>query len=186
MVDAYTKQLKKYIKEQLDRGFETKKIVKHLLKSGISKTQIDKAIKALGKKVPPVKKQKKKSFWMYAGISISVLIIILVFVIIFFAPARCTTEECFVSKANNCMAATYTNKIGKTTMYYETNDCILVKTVKEMSNDEPRAVINAFFGKSMRCRFNKNDFSPLFIHSITGYMEACDGPLKEQILQTAI
>lgn len=185
MADAYTKQLKNYIKEQSDRGFETKKIVKHLLKSGISKKQIDKAMKSLGKKTSSSKKQKK-SFWTYAGISISVLIIILVFVIIFFAPARCTTEECFVGKANNCMAATYTNKIGKTVMYYETNDCILIKTVKEMSDDEPRAVVNAFLEKSMRCRFNKNDFSPLFIHSITGHMEACEGPLKEQILQAAI
>ena len=185
MADAYTNQLKKYIKEQLGKGYNPKIVIKHLLKSGITKSQIGKALNALGIK-QKIKPAKNKNFWAYAGITVSVLILMLVFMIIYFSPAKCITENCFVSKANNCMAATYTNKISGTTVYYETNDCVLLKTIKDMSNEEPRAVVNAFLGKSMRCRFNKNDFSPLFIHSITGYMEACEGPLKEQILQTTL
>ena len=183
MADAYTNQLKSYIKEQLDKGHEKKKVIKHLLKSGITKSQVRNALDALSS---TARQPKKKSVWVYAGMTVSALILVLVFMIIYFSPTKCLTENCFVSKANDCMAATYTNKISGTTVYYETNNCVLLKTIKDMSAEEPKSVVNAFLSKSMRCRYNRNDFSPLFIKSITGHLEACEGPLKKQIIVTNI
>lgn len=128
------------------------------------------------------KEHSRPRLWIF-GLLAVLLIVLVVFGLAYVAPTNCTTEECFVSKANNCMAATYTNQIEGTTFYYETNNCVLRKTVQDMDPGEPQTVVNAFLGKSMRCKFNKNDFSPLLINSVTGYLEACEGPLKDSILR---
>ena len=96
-------------------------------------------------------------------------------------PVNCRNQDCFISKANQCLAATYTNQIEGTTFRYEASNCVLRKTIIAMSSGEPQAIVDAFMGKDMRCRYIKNDFSPLFINSITAYLEACEGPLKDQI-----
>lgn len=185
MADKYTAELKRYIQNQVRKGYDKEIVVKHLLKSGISRRQIAEA----AYDVKPKKRKKsfklfKTNFWIYAAIVVLVLIVF-VFGVIYFSPVHCTTYKCFTGKANNCNAATFENQIEGTTFFYETNGCVLTKTVKAMDPSEPKAVVNTFLGKSMRCRYNKNDFSPLFLNSITGGLEACTGPLKDAVLAFA-
>ena len=183
MADKYIEELRKYINNQIKKGYDQEVVVKHLLKSGISRRQIAEAMDFSKKK----KKHQpilKSNIWIYAGL-ITIALIIFIFGIVYFSPVHCTTYKCFTDKANNCDAATFENQIEGTTFFYETNNCVLTKTVKEMDSSEPKAVVNTFLGKSMRCRYNKNYFSPLFLNSITGGLEACTGNLKDAILAFA-
>ena len=180
MADEYVAKLKKYINVQIKKGYDKEVVIKHLIKSGISRRQIAEAedgVKTKKKHKPVL----KSHIWVYLGMIVLVLIVF-VFGVIYFSPVHCTTYKCLVGKANNCNAATFENQIEGTTFSYETNKCVLTKTVKSMDSSEPSAVVNTFLGKSMRCRYNKNDFSPLFLNSITGGLEACTGPLKDAIL----
>jgi len=127
-------------------------------------------------------KGKPKRLWVFGLLAI-LLIIFVVFGLAYVAPTKCNTEDCFISKANKCMAATFMNQIEGTTFYYETNNCVLTKKIQNLDPSEPQEIIDAFLGKSMTCKFNKNDFSPLFLNSVTGYLEACEGPLKDKILE---
>ncbi|MBW3005009.1 hypothetical protein KY310_04205 [Candidatus Woesearchaeota archaeon] len=129
-----------------------------------------------------VTQEKPRRLWIF-GLLAVLLIVVVVFGLAYVAPTQCDTENCFISKANKCMAATFTNQIEGTTVYYETNNCVLTKKIQALDPSEPQEIVTTFLGKSMTCKFNKNDFSPLFLNSITGYLEACDGPLKDQILQ---
>ena len=129
-----------------------------------------------------IREPRKARLWVFGFLAV-LLIVFVVFGLAYVAPTKCKTEDCFISKANRCGAATFTNQIEGTTFYYETNKCILTKTVHAMDPSEPQVIIDAFLGKSMRCKFMKNDFSPLFINSITAYLEACEGPLKDKIIE---
>ena len=127
-------------------------------------------------------KGKPKRLWVF-GLLALLLIVFVVFGLAYVAPTKCSTESCFISKANKCMAATFMNQIEGTTFYYETNNCVLTKKIQDLDPSEPQEIVDAFLGKSMTCKFNKNDFSPLFLNSVTGYLEACKGPLKDKILE---
>ena len=191
MAEDIEKKIKDYIHSHLNKGYDPEVIIKSLLKSGFTQAQIDTALEHLKKtKLPKhiikkteyaVTKPKRRKFWLYTTLFVLVLLIALVFGVLYVSPAKCMTADCFISKANKCQAATFTNQIEGTTLYYETNKCVLTKTIKEMNPDEQKEVKDAFLGKSMRCKFNKNDFGPLFINSISGHLEACQGPLKEAI-----
>ncbi|MBW3002721.1 hypothetical protein KY338_06195 [Candidatus Woesearchaeota archaeon] len=129
-----------------------------------------------------IREEKPRRLWIFGFLAV-LLIVVVVFGLAYVAPTQCNTEDCFISKANKCMAATFTNQIEGTTVYYETNNCALTKTIQALDPSEPQEIVGAFLGKSMTCKFNKNDFSPLFLNSITGYLEACEGPLKDKILE---
>jgi hypothetical protein len=152
-----------------------------------TKVEIKKpAIKETKQKIKPapvkIREEKPRRLWIFGFLAV-LLIIVVVFGLAYVAPTECDTEACFVSKANKCMAATFMNQIEGTTFYYETNNCVLTKKIQNLDPSEPQAIVDAFLGKSMTCKFNRNDFSPLFLNSITGYLEACEGPLKDKILE---
>ncbi len=115
-----------------------------------------------------------------------IMFFIVIGLIVYFFPATCITEECFVGKANKCESATYRNVIGGTTLHYETNDCYLIKTVMKMSKDEPEIMQNRFLGKSMTCSYNEGDFDPLYINTISAHLDTCEGELREEILKVIL
>ena len=96
-------------------------------------------------------------------------------------PASCATENCFVKHANQCGQATYSNIIDGTTLKYETNNCILKKTVINMAKEEPQEIVDEFKGKHMLCAFQQDDFSPMYLNTITGMLNTCEGDLKKAI-----
>lgn len=152
------------------------------IKAPKTKIEIEKPEIPETKPIPvKTREEKPRRLWIFGFLAV-LLIVVVVFGLAYVAPTQCDTEACFISKANKCMAATFTNQIEGTTIYYETNNCVLTKKIQALDPSEPQAIVDAFLGKSMTCKFNKNDFSPLFLNSITGYLEVCDGPLKDSIL----
>lgn len=115
-----------------------------------------------------------------------IMFFVIIALIIYIFPATCVTEECFVLKANNCESATFRNVIGGTTLYYETDDCYLVKTVTRMSDDEPKVMQDRFLRKSMTCSYNQGDFDPLYVNTISAHLNTCEGELREGILKVLL
>lgn len=110
-----------------------------------------------------------------------------IFLIVFFAaigaymwiyPTACATENCFVRHANNCGKVTYSNIIGGTTLLYETNNCVLKKTVTAMAPEEPQNIVEAFLGKNMLCKYKEGDFSPIYVNTLSGLLTTCEGDLR--------
>ncbi|MBW3005008.1 hypothetical protein KY310_04200 [Candidatus Woesearchaeota archaeon] len=124
-----------------------------------------------------IKMAESKTFKLYA-----IIVLLIVAVVIFLQPAACRTESCFLDKANSCSAATYTNIINGTTLFYEVNNCVLKKTVVALSPEEMPEVIERFLGKSMVCLYAKDDFSPLHIYTLSGMLNTCEGDLKAAII----
>lgn len=105
---------------------------------------------------------------------------------IWFFPTACATENCFVRHANNCGKVSYSNIVSGTTMLYEANNCVLKKTVTAMAPEEPQAMIDAFLGKNMLCKYKQGDFSPLYVNTLTGLLTTCEGDLKTAIQQHVV
>ena len=73
--DLMPKELKTYIKKELDKGFTVKKITNRLLESGYSKESINKVVKSLGTKQ---KRFRNKSIVLIVFI-ITIIVISFVF-----------------------------------------------------------------------------------------------------------
>jgi len=138
------------------------------------------------KKVKPKKVSKKPGqnrlfIKIMAGVFL-ILFFAIIGVIIWMMPAACATEACFVRHADACQAATFSNIIEGTTVQYETNNCVLKKTVMSLAPDEPQEIVEAFLGKSMYCMYAPNDFSPLYINTLSGMLGTCEGELKQAMM----
>lgn len=127
---------------------------------------------------PPIKLRNQVAVFLL------VLFLIAIGIVIWLFPATCATEECFIRHANNCDAATFRNRIDGTTMSYQTNDCFIIKTVEKMDPNEPPVIRQKFEGKSMTCSYNKGDFDPLYVNTISAHLTTCQGPLREEIILT--
>lgn len=103
--------------------------------------------------------------------------------ILFLIAPICMTEKCFINAANECSHATFRNTIKGTGVHYEVQDCLLVKTVTALGPEEPQEIVDAFLGQSMTCRYQMKNFNPLYLSTITGLINTCDGPLKDAILR---
>jgi len=124
-----------------------------------------------------------KVTWDYARIPVIVLSagIFFIFASLYLIPGVCSTQECFIERANNCETATLTTGMSALTMRFTTQDCQLSKQVMHVHSSEPVEIKNAFLGSSMECsyeRFNTEHFSKL-----TTDLDSCDGPLKDAIEQ---
>ena len=115
-----------------------------------------------------------------------ILFLVAIGIVIWLFPATCATEACFIRHANNCDAATYRNKIDGTVMSYQTNDCFIIKTVEKMDSDEPPVIREQFEGKSMTCSYNKGDFDPLYVNTISAHLNTCEGELREAIISVVV
>jgi len=141
---------------------------------------------------PKIKRQeiKKARHPIKLRNQVAVLLLILFFVaigiVIWLFPATCATEACFIRHANNCDAATYRNKIEGTVMSYQTNDCFIIKTVEKMDPSEPPVIREQFEGKSMTCSYNKGDFDPLYVNTISAHLNTCEGELREEIIAVVV
>lgn len=132
-------------------------------------------LRILNKNSNMTKKEGKIVFAVF------IILLIIVAALIIFSPAGCATESCFVNKASKCLSATYTNKINDITIYYETNNCILKKTVKDIPVGEPEQIREKFLNREMYCQYAKGDFSVLYIRTLSGLLNTCEGPLKDGI-----
>jgi len=135
-------------------------------------------------KIPPIpiKKNKRKRILAFSFGIVLIILIVCIIAVLFFSPTGCATEECFLDLANKCKAATYTNIIDGTTIQYRVNNCVLKKTVLDVSADEMPEIIKAFKDKSMTCLYAKDDFSPVHIYTLSGMLNTCEGELKTAIL----
>ncbi|MEM4263768.1 MAG: hypothetical protein QW666_02640 [Candidatus Woesearchaeota archaeon] len=120
-------------------------------------------------------------------IIISILCIILIAaMLLFFVTPICLTESCFINAANECGHAKYKNNIKGTEVRFETEGCVLTKTIISLGPEEPEEIKKVFQGKSMTCRYQQNNFDPLYITSLTGLINTCEGELKEEIMKRVV
>lgn len=139
--------------------------------------------KALPKHAP---KSKVPAYVTLFSILIIIVLIAATLTILFY-PAKCRTKECFIEKANACEKATYQNVIAGATINYESrSDCTLLKTITSVADTEPAEIKEKFEGKSMMCTYNKNNFSPLHVETISGLIVNCEGQLRQELIQYVI
>ncbi len=121
---------------------------------------------------------------IYVTAFVVVMVIVALFMLSVFSVRVCYDEACFMAQANVCGHAVFTNEIASTTVFYEVKDCTLNKTITAMDPLEPESVREDFVGKSMKCLYIRNDFSPLFLERISFGIDTgqCIGELRDIIL----
>lgn len=119
-------------------------------------------------------------------VMILTVIVLTAAILFIFSSVGCMTEKCFTDAANNCEPAKYKNAIKGTTVSYTTDGCILIKKITALGPEEPTDIVTAFLGKNMTCRYQQNKFDTLYITSITGLINTCEGPLKDAIIRFAV
>ncbi len=116
--------------------------------------------------------------WYVVG---GILLVIVLFILISKYGSSCD-EQCFVNKANLCENAVYKNEIAGAKLKYETNNCVLDKTVLKLANNEPNELRALFKGKSMSCGYARANFDINYLSEISANLDDCDGELKSAIL----
>jgi hypothetical protein len=152
----------------------------------LSKSLGRSAYKKKAKKSPVLKKTK---VFLFAAFILAILIIITTIFLYssqgFIGKAHffeCDTIDCFLEKANDCESASFTTKIGTTTILLEvSNDCLLKKEIIDLDMTEPEEVRNLFKGKSMICSYTKGYFDDDFVYQISGPLDDCRGSLVDTI-----
>lgn len=134
---------------------------------------------------PPASQVIHRGMRTYMIIILAVIIFTAA-VLFLFSPAGCITEECFMEKANKCEPAKFKNTIKGTVVSYEANNCVLTKKILSLEPEEPQEIVDAFMGKNMTCRYQMNNFNPLYLTTITGLLNTCEGELKTAVLQYAV
>lgn len=184
---AKEKQIKK---EEVKKPTEKKKLFWWLKQSTIpvkkTEARIDKPFVFVKKPKKEYTVSAEKEKKIIRGTVLTVLLILFFIIIggiIWLFPATCVTEACFIEHANNCEAATFRNTIGGTTMAYQTNNCFIIKTVEKLNPTEPSLIKGRFEGKSMTCSYNKGDFDPLYVNTVSAHLNTCEGDLREEIIR---
>lgn len=117
----------------------------------------------------------------YAVAIVVLAVIVSIFLLSATGSKVCYDDACFIQYANHCAYASLTKKISTATVHFETGNCVLNKTVVSMDSYEPEEVREDFVGKSMICVFTRGDFSPLYLTTMVGLLDNCEGELKDTI-----
>lgn len=97
----------------------------------------------------------------------------------------CKDMDCFIAKANQCEPAVYdeTTEMGSIRYFSvkkeDTDNCILVKEIEDLSENEDSLIKKVLEGKTMECTYTKGNFNNRWMTSMTSGLEDCHGELKD-------
>ena len=174
-MDGIEKKAREWVKTQRQAGKDDSDIKGEMLRKGYSAELADKLL-------------KRKSRLLYI---IPVLIIIavgvyfaLAFILssisIFFSEV-CTTQECFISAANNCENVKMQQVEAGSLFEYSAKSCIMEKTLKTINETEPVEMKDLLEGKSLTCSYAQNNFNENWVKTLSIGIEDCSGELKDAI-----
>ena len=180
---AIKKKVEEYIHAEYEKGYTIDQIYNALLKSGYP----DQFCKDLLKKY--MNMPKKSSIIMHKS-QIIIGLIILAFIVFFviyiksFSAADCSSEQCFLEKAQQCKASKYTAENQGIEFRFTTdNQCNFEKEIISLSPGEPNAIQELLQGKSMTCKYQKNNFNEQYLSTLLFGIDKCSGTLKEGLYE---
>ena len=121
------------------------------------------------------------------GISILFAIMMGVFVFMSDKSDVCSDINCFIAKANQCEPVVYEETTDMGSIRYfsvkkeDTDNCILVKEIEELSKNEDPLIKKLLEEKEMECTYTKGNFNSRWMTSMTAGLEDCQGELKDAI-----
>ncbi|MFA6534233.1 MAG: hypothetical protein WCT37_03610 [Patescibacteria group bacterium] len=123
---------------------------------------------------------KIKLPWLLGYLAVGVIMVAIVWGFRLNAQ-KCDDTICFVAIANNCGAAVWQaqDKYGWTWSYYSSG-CQLEKKLLSLPN-ESKQMKAALEDKSLTCSYTKGTFNQVWLNSVMGDLEACQGDLKDTI-----
>jgi len=130
--------------------------------------------------------QHSKAHKHFSLIAIVIVLIGILAVSFLYRTKECHDQECFVSAADNCKRAAYSETQMATTFAFKTKDCTLEKTIIQMSESEPDSIRDMFINKTMTCSFEESEFDQRLVTSVLGGLENCYGELKDAFYELAI
>lgn len=177
---SFEKKIINLINKYRLKGFNDYQIKLALIRQHYPSNTIDHLLKTA---VPH--KKKDHNF----NILFTIVAIVLIIPLISFASYKiftpkyeeCTNIFCFTVLANKCENAKYSANVGGINFIFKTSNCELIKEVKDLSQDENN---NEFklLGKSMKCKFNRDEFPQKLITTMSESLEYCNGNLKDTVL----
>jgi len=180
------KKVEKYINDQYEKGHTLDVIEEELINNGYPKDFVKGLIKKhirTYKHIPTLKSKGQIIF----GIALVTVVLIFFFYLRSYIPKDCDNKECFLDKANACKSAKFTYNTGTLTYELITDpQCVLIKKVVGVADTEPEAVKTLLLNKEMQCEYEENNFDELYIISMLGGIQSCEGPLKSAFYEVVI
>ena len=90
-------------------------------------------------------------------------------------------KQCFVTAANLCGNETVQINESYGVVKYSTANCILMKTIISLNQNESADIKRIIEGKSMMCVYEKGKFDQDWTNSLVLGAEKCNGGLKDAI-----
>lgn len=185
---AETNEIKKYLKENIDKGFEEKELVKHLIKTGVSKEEVTQAENELKEEtVSTISTKPYTKMFLITGVILVAVALIYGSISLIGTATDCGYDkQCFIQQANRCNKAIVRENLAGTIVKYTTNNCVLTKNMEQVAENEPEQVKLLFQGKSMTCPYSQNSFNPFLVESIITSLDTCSGDLKTVLNEISI
>lgn len=90
---------------------------------------------------------------------------------------------CFMEYANECRPASLTiDFAGNILEYHSTDDCRLIKKITRVTPSESIEVKDFLEGKEMICDYDRYYLNQTWVENFATGLEACDGELKDAIV----
>ncbi len=190
---ATIKEIKKYLKENIEEGYKQKDLVKYLIKTGVPKEDVRKAEEEINQEAIPTTDIRdiseipyKKVFLMTGALFLAVAIIYGSLTLLEVSTDCGYDKQCFIQQANKCESAVVRENLAGTIVMYSTNNCVLTKEMEKIAETEPEQVKLLFQGKSMKCPYSEQAFNPLLVESIITSTPVCSGDLKMVLNEISI
>jgi hypothetical protein len=131
--------------------------------------------------VGPVSKPRNR---LALGITLLALLVIGILIYLFWPRTiDCgTSKTCFLDAANACKSAVVREQLtGGTVIKYQSNGCVITKSIERFADNESSTVVSALQGKTMTCSYDKNNLDPT---TIAGLMSgSCQGNLLDALTE---
>ena len=133
-------------------------------------------------------RESKKS-WVMVGLVVIIIIAVITVTAFFWGgfslPKVCMTicdnKSCFIELADRCESARFVQDERGNVFSYESNGCILTKSVVSISANEPLEVQELLQDKSMDCFYEPGFFNVNWVNTLTIDSEDCSGDLRQAL-----
>jgi len=139
--------------------------------------------KELPKIEPTEKKKNKIKFFVGLGFAVAAIIFFTIVTVFHLGAKTCDNVECFIAKANNCMAVKWrtVDSVGMEWSFYASSFCRFEKKLLTITGNESEGMKNVLEGQGLSCDYKKNLFDSMWVNSLIFNLEPCQGELKESI-----
>jgi len=175
MVQDGEEMVREWIASARTSGMNDENIKREMINGGYTAEVVDRLL------LESPREKNPRKYMIYLIGAIALIVIVAVIILLLSGVKKCTTDECFIAAANKCQSVTMDRSIEGSIYGLSEKNCVLTKSMKQISATEPSGIATLLGSKSMVCPYNKGSFDKNLIGTVSMGMENCTGDLKNSL-----